>query len=102
MAVNNLKLPRGAGTGGGLLGLGIAVAYGYTSRYTQVQRMSGVITYDACLGIVVDGGYRAVVFSRISGVQQLVKSEGLHFRYSISCVAACSSPKLGYRGSSGQ
>lgn len=28
----------------------------------------------------VDGGHRAIIFSRISGVQQHIYGEGLHFR----------------------
>ena len=28
----------------------------------------------------VDGGHRAIIFSRIGGIQQVVYSEGLHFR----------------------
>ena len=29
---------------------------------------------------LVDGGYRAIVFSRVSGVQEDIKQEGIHFR----------------------
>lgn len=30
---------------------------------------------------LVEGGHRAIIFSRIGGVQQNVYSEGLHFRF---------------------
>ena len=30
----------------------------------------------------VEGGHRAIIFSRISGVQKKILAEGIHFRYS--------------------
>jgi len=31
--------------------------------------------------MLVEGGHRAIIFSRIGGVQQDIYREGLHFRY---------------------
>lgn len=31
----------------------------------------------------VDGGHRAIIFSRIGGIQNNIYTEGLHFRYAI-------------------
>lgn len=57
------KGPRGLGTGLKLLAVAGAAAYGISqSMYT------------------VEGGHRALIFSRIGGVQPEVYSEGLHFR----------------------
>eukprot|EP00053_Salpingoeca_punica_P007005 m.64924 g.64924 ORF g.64924 m.64924 type:complete len:294 (-) comp13957_c1_seq1:263-1144(-) len=57
------RIPSGAGTALYALGAAIGLAYGVKeSIYT------------------VDGGHRAIVFSRLSGVTNDVKSEGLHFR----------------------
>lgn len=57
------KGPRGMGIGLKLLAVGGAAAYGISqSMYT------------------VDGGHRAIIFSRIGGIQQDIYSEGLHFR----------------------
>jgi len=55
--------PKGLGTGvKALIGLG-GLAYGVTqSMYT------------------VDGGHRAIIFSRIGGIKNVVYPEGLHFR----------------------
>lgn len=54
---------RGAGIGLGLLAAAGGAAYGlYQSMYT------------------VDGGHRAIIFSRIGGVKDDIYSEGLHFR----------------------
>lgn len=54
---------KGAGVGLGFLAAAGAAAYGlYQSMYT------------------VDGGHRAIIFSRIGGVQPDIYSEGLHFR----------------------
>jgi len=57
------KIPSGGGPASGLLvGAGLAI-YGINqSLYT------------------VDGGHRAIIFSRIGGIQDRVYSEGLHFR----------------------
>lgn len=57
------KGPKGLGAGVKLLALAGAAAYGVQqSLYT------------------VDGGHRAIIFSRIGGVQKDIYSEGLHFR----------------------
>lgn len=57
------KGPRGMGTGLKLLAMAGAAAYGISqSMYT------------------VDGGHRAIIFSRIGGIQSDIYSEGLHFR----------------------
>lgn len=54
---------RGAGIGAGFLAAAGSIAYGlYQSMYT------------------VDGGHRAIIFSRIGGIQKDIYSEGLHFR----------------------
>ena len=31
--------------------------------------------------LIVDGGHRAIIFSRIGGIQDNIYTEGLHFRY---------------------
>lgn len=55
--------PKGLGLGIKLLAAGIAGAYGLQhSMYT------------------VEGGHRAIIFSRIKGIQNDIMSEGLHFR----------------------
>jgi len=55
--------PKGLGLGMKLLAVGAAGVYGLQqSMYT------------------VDGGHRAIIFSRLGGIQQEVMSEGLHFR----------------------
>ena len=55
--------PRGLGLGIKLLVAGVAGAYGLNqSMYT------------------VDGGHRAILFSRLGGIQNDIMSEGLHFR----------------------
>ncbi|KAJ9592467.1 hypothetical protein L9F63_015883, partial [Diploptera punctata] len=55
--------PKGMGTGLKFLAAAGAAAYGISqSMYT------------------VEGGHRAIIFSRIGGVQQEVFAEGLHFR----------------------
>ncbi|KAG0720780.1 Prohibitin-2 [Chionoecetes opilio] len=57
------KGPRGMGTGLKLLAAAGAAAYGISqSMYT------------------VDGGHRAIIFSRLGGIQPDIYSEGLHFR----------------------
>ncbi|EDO42348.1 predicted protein [Nematostella vectensis] len=57
------KAPRGLGTGFKLLAAAALAGYGIKeSVYT------------------VDGGHRAIIFSRIGGVQDTVYTEGLHFR----------------------
>ena len=55
--------PKGLGLGVKLLAAGVAGVYGLQqSMYT------------------VDGGHRAIMFSRIGGIQNDIMSEGLHFR----------------------
>lgn len=55
--------PRGLGLGIKLLAAGVAGVYGLNqSMYT------------------VDGGHRAILFSRLGGIQNDIMSEGLHFR----------------------
>ena len=55
--------PPGLGLGLKLLGVGAAAIYGVAqSMYT------------------VEGGHRAIIFSRIGGVQKEIYTEGLHFR----------------------
>jgi len=55
--------PKGLGLGVKLLAAGLAGAYGLQqSMYT------------------VDGGHRAIMFSRIGGIQNDIMAEGLHFR----------------------
>ena len=55
--------PKGLGLGIKLLVAGVAGAYGLQqSMYT------------------VDGGHRAIIFSRLGGIQNHVMTEGLHFR----------------------
>jgi len=55
--------PKGLGLGVKLLAAGLAGAYGLqNSMYT------------------VDGGHRAIIFSRIGGIQNDIMTEGLHFR----------------------
>ncbi|XKL66771.1 hypothetical protein PGB90_010191 [Kerria lacca] len=57
------KTPKGVGIGLKLLAFGGAALYGVNqSMYT------------------VEGGHRAIIFSRIGGVQNEVFTEGLHFR----------------------
>jgi len=55
--------PKGLGLGAKLLAAGAAAVYGLQqSMYT------------------VDGGHRAIIFSRLGGIQDDVMTEGLHFR----------------------
>jgi len=57
------KAPKGMNTGLKLLAVAGAAAYGVSqSMYT------------------VEGGHRAIIFSRIGGVQNDIMTEGLHFR----------------------
>merc|ERR1711893_174284 len=54
---------RGAGIGAGFIAAAAGAAYGiYQSLYT------------------VEGGHRAIIFSRIGGIQPDIYKEGLHFR----------------------
>ncbi|CAH1240325.1 PHB2 [Branchiostoma lanceolatum] len=57
------KAPKGLGTGMKLLAAAAALGYGVQqAMYT------------------VDGGHRAIIFSRIGGIQDSIYTEGLHFR----------------------
>lgn len=57
------RLPRGTSSGMKLLAAAAAIGIGIQqSMYT------------------VDGGHRAIIFSRITGVQKMIYGEGLHFR----------------------
>lgn len=57
------KGPKGVGTGLKILAVAGAAAYGVSqSLYT------------------VEGGHRAIIFSRIGGIQKEIYAEGLHFR----------------------
>lgn len=63
-AFSGLKMPQGGGLGtllGAALGLGVVGWAGYNSVYT------------------VEGGHRAIIYSRLGGIQTGVKSEGLQF-----------------------
>ena len=86
-ALNRLiKNPSGLSLGVKLLvaagGLGYAATQSvYTGLYTFVgigHRFS-VIT-DCLPPMTVEGGHRAIIFSRIGGIQPGIYSEGLHFR----------------------
>jgi prohibitin 2 len=57
------RLPPGTGAAIYALGAAIGIGYGVNEAIYSV-----------------DGGHRAIVFSRISGVTNEVKSEGMHFR----------------------
>lgn len=63
MASGSGSSPKGVGTGVTLLAAGAGLLYGASqSVYT------------------VEGGHRAIIFSRIGGVKEEVYAEGLHFR----------------------
>ena len=69
--LRNIKLPGGKGVTNALkavAGLGVLGWAGYESVYT------------------VEGGHRAVVYSRFTGVGEKVYEEGLHFK--IPCVGS--------------
>ncbi|XP_052284866.1 prohibitin-2-like [Dreissena polymorpha] len=57
------KTGRGAGIGGGALAVAAGVAYALSKSF-----------------YTVDGGHRAIIFSRLGGVQKEIYREGLHFR----------------------
>ncbi|KAK8753741.1 hypothetical protein OTU49_001403 [Cherax quadricarinatus] len=57
------KGPRGLGTGLKVLAVAGAAAYGLSQSFYTVE-----------------GGHRAIIFSRIGGIQPDIYSEGLHFR----------------------
>lgn len=63
LAARLAKGGKGAGLGLGVLAAAAGIGYGlYNSIYT------------------VEGGHRAIVFSRLGGIQQDIYREGLHFR----------------------
>lgn len=104
------RAPKGAGIGVGLLGALGAAAYGlYQSVYTGNCRVlttfckffySLIIHYSdfnslriqfficfyllsivSCFFYVaVEGGHRAIIFNRLTGVQKDIYKEGIHFR----------------------
>ena len=50
-----------------------------------------------CVCIAVEGGHRAIIFSRIGGVQEDIYHEGLHFRFVVTTsqkVVPASAPRL--------
>ena len=52
-----------------------------TSNHINISNVTSVYPYNVyCVISAVDGGHRAIIFSRISGVQQRIYEEGLHFR----------------------
>lgn len=46
--------------------------------YVYIQQINSCVIY--VLLISVEGGHRAIIFSRLTGIQSDVYSEGLHFR----------------------
>ena len=62
------KLGRGGGSPGMALGVKVLLAAG-AAAYTINQSL-----------YTVDGGHRAIIFSRLGGIQSDIFSEGLHFR----------------------
>ena len=78
------KGPKGLGTGLKLLALAGAAGYGISqSMYTGETLCFYVnIKYDAhtFLSNKVEGGHRAIIFSRLGGVKDETYSEGLHLR----------------------
>lgn len=58
-----MKYPRGSGLGLGALAAAGGLAYAAANSFYNV-----------------DGGHRAIIFSRITGVGDVVYREGLHFR----------------------
>jgi len=57
------KLPKGSGAGAGLLALAGGATYGISNSM-----------------FTVEGGHRAIMFNRLSGIQSDIYTEGLHFR----------------------
>lgn len=57
------KMPKGGGLGMGLLAGAAGLAYAVANSF-----------------YTVDGGHRAIIFSRIGGIQREIYREGLHFR----------------------
>ena len=84
------KGPSGLGLGVKLLiaagGLGYAATQSvYTGTlecvYFSHQLVFAYVDFFFCsLIITVEGGHRAIIFSRLGGIQKNVYSEGLHFR----------------------
>ncbi len=75
--------PRGLGMGIKLLAGAIAGAYGFQqAMYTGKARggWSSVMGVMFILVLAVDGGHRAIIFSRLGGIQDNIYTEGLHFR----------------------
>lgn len=79
MAQKMMRNARGPATGGVLL-LGGATLAGYTlynSFYTGTYE-----AFFACIFVLlaVEGGHRAIIFNRLTGIQPDIYREGLHFR----------------------
>ena len=77
---------RGGGEEGGGEEEGGGRRWGSTAELVRVHLMQAkmqprsdctCLTFDPC---TVEGGHRAIIFSRISGVQQKIRGEGIHFR----------------------
>ena len=77
--------PKGLGTGATLLiGAGAALWGIKSSVYNGREAICGEFWWSRDLVFsaffVVDGGHRAIIFSRLGGIQNRVYAEGLHFR----------------------
>ncbi|KAJ3205765.1 hypothetical protein HDU82_004968 [Entophlyctis luteolus] len=70
-------------SGGALIGLGaLAIAANqslFNGTFATVQYLPFVTVFPSPTPIIVDGGHRAVMYSRISGVKPTVYNEGTHF-----------------------
>lgn len=79
------KGPKGLGTGLKLLALAGAAGYGVSqSMYTGKCYISGIylliFNLIFCCCNIVEGGHRAIIFSRLGGVKNETYTEGLHLR----------------------
>lgn len=72
--MNNIGGLIGGGVGLVLLGVGIKSSL-YTGKHSDFS-----IPISLLAKLIVDGGHRAVLFSRLTGIQQKIYEEGLHFR----------------------
>ena len=80
------KSPRGVGLGMQLLIGAGGLVYGisqsmYTGKTETILSCACTVSFLQSLVLLVEGGQRAIIFSRIGGVQNEVYAEGLHFRY---------------------
>ena len=76
--------PKGLGTGLKLLAFAGAAGYGITqSMYTGKVHFS-TLSIDCAIAsvflVTVEGGHRAIMFSRLGGIKPETYSEGLHLR----------------------